>query len=211
MKESSPRRHYRMGRRAEAMAETRARIVEAAREVLSEVPLRRFSVDEAARLAGVNRTTVYDAFGSRTGLLEAVAEDLLRRGGFDRIGQALAEPDVVRAIDGSLDEWARLYEAEAHVAEPIFALAALDPDALRAVEIFERGRWDGMQHLAGRLEEQGRLRPGVTRQEAAELLWIVTNIQTFGQLTRQRGLPPARAAERLKALVPAVRDEVTPN
>lgn len=189
------------------MAETRARIVDAAREVLSGVPLRRFSVDEAARLAGVNRTTVYDAFGSRAGLLEAVAEDLLSRGGFERIGQALAEPDVVRAIDASLDEWARLYEAEAHVAEPIFALAALDPDALRAVEVVERGRWDGMQHLARRLEEQGRLRPGVSREEAAELLWVVTNIQTFGQLTRQRRLPPALAAERLKALVPAVRDD----
>lgn len=189
------------------MAETRARILEAARALLAEVPLRRFSVDEAARLAGVNRTTVYDAFGSRTGLLEAVAEDVLRRGGFDRIGQALGDPDVVRAIDASLDAWADLYEAEAHVAEPIFALAALDPDALRAVEVFERGRWEGMQHLARRLEEQDRLPPGVSHEEAAELLWVVTSIQTFGQLTRQRGLPPARAAERLKALVPANRDE----
>lgn len=205
MPESSPRRPYRMRRRAEAMAETRARIVEAARTVLAEVPLRRFSVDEAARLAGVNRTTVYDAFGSRTGLLEAVAEDLLRRGGFDQIGQALAHPDVLTAIDGSLDAWARLYESEAHVAEPIFALAALDPDAMRAVEIFERGRWDGMRHLARRLDEQGRLRPGVSREEAAELLWVVTSIQTFSQLTRQRGLPPALAANRLKALVPASR------
>jgi AcrR family transcriptional regulator len=196
-----------MRQRAEAMAETRARIIEAARSVLAQVPLRRFSIDEAARLAGVNRTTVYDAFGSRSGLLEAVAEDLLRRGGFDQIGQALAEPDVVRAIDGSLDAWARLYEAEAHVAEPIFALAALDPDAVGAVEVFERGRWDGMRHLALRLEEQGRLAAGVSREEAAELLWVVTSIQTFGQLTRQRGLPPALAADRLKLLVPAVRGD----
>lgn len=194
-----------MQRRAETMAETRARIIEAARAVLAETPLRRFSVDQTAQLAGVNRTTIYDTFGSRAGLLEAVAEELLHPIGLQGLEAVLSQPDVARAIEDSLDEAARLYEAAGPVAEAIFALASLDPDAARAGEYLERGRWEGMQDLARRLEEQGYLSGELKRQEAAELLWVITSFQTFGQLYRQRSLDAGQVAARLKALFRALR------
>jgi AcrR family transcriptional regulator len=193
-----------MHRRAETTAETRTRIVEAARTVLAETPLRRFSVDETARLAGVNRTTIYDDFGSRAGLLEAVAEDLLQRIGIGRLAAVLAGQDVVQAVGDSLDLAGHLYHAAGPVAEAIFALASLDPDAARAGQVLERGRWEGMQDLARRLFGQGQVREGLSIQETAELLWVITSFQTFGQLYRQRGLTAEESASRLKALFRAV-------
>ena len=45
-------------------------------------------------MAGVARSTVYLIFGSRAGLFDAVARDLLDRGGFDRIVRAVGHPDA---------------------------------------------------------------------------------------------------------------------
>jgi hypothetical protein len=46
-----------------------------------------------------------------------------------------------------------------------------------------------MDHLAGRLAEQGRLRAGVGAKEAADLLWILTSFDAFDLLFTGRGLP----------------------
>ena len=45
-------------------------------------------------MAGVARSTVYLIFGSRAGLFDAVARDLLDRGGFDRVVRATEDPDA---------------------------------------------------------------------------------------------------------------------
>ena len=50
------------------------------------------SLPQIAERAGVARSTVYTIFGSREGLMIAVAEDLLERGGFARIGRSCRSP-----------------------------------------------------------------------------------------------------------------------
>src|SRR5262245_21898112 len=82
--------------RAEAAEETRRRILDAVLERFSEAPTEGVSVDQVARMAGVARSTVYLVFGSRAGLFDAVARDLLERGGFDRVVRATEDPDARR-------------------------------------------------------------------------------------------------------------------
>src|SRR2546422_8101779 len=66
-------RPYRLGRRQPAAQRTRARVLRAARELLTaRAGAEPFSVDAVARRAGVARMTVYHRFGSRRGLLEAL-------------------------------------------------------------------------------------------------------------------------------------------
>src|SRR5262249_17393513 len=118
-------RAYRQQIRADAAAATRQRIIDVTRECLMKGPLENVGLPEIARRAGVARSTIYIAFGSREGLMVAVAEDLLRRGGFERIGQALANPDAVAAMEASLREGARFYAEEQAVGRAMFAAAAL--------------------------------------------------------------------------------------
>src|ERR1700694_2609884 len=67
-----PTRSYRLGRRQEAADRTHAAILAAARDLVAsgELPL---SVGAVARRAGVSRLTLYNRFGSKAGLLRAVA------------------------------------------------------------------------------------------------------------------------------------------
>ena len=130
----------------------------------------------------------------------AVAEDLLERGGFARIGQALAGPDVVRAFEISIDVAMELYAQEDAVGQALLSLAAVDRDASSAAARLNRGRQQGMRRLAERMHEQGVLRDDVTIEEAADILWIITSFETFAQLYRGRSLTPQQVGERLLAI-----------
>ena len=69
-------RPYRLGKRQEVVDETRLRIVEAARKLLKGDAYASFTVETVAREADVSRATVYYQFGSKSGLLEALFDDL---------------------------------------------------------------------------------------------------------------------------------------
>ena len=66
------RRPYQPVQRQRAVDEGRERIVLAARALLEADDDEPFSIDAVARRAGVARMTVYNQFGSKTGLLEAL-------------------------------------------------------------------------------------------------------------------------------------------
>ena len=57
-----------------------------------------------------------------------------------------------------------------------------------------------MRNLAGRLEAQGFLRDDLSRDEAAQVLWVLTSFATFDQLFRERGLSAAGVTDRLRAM-----------
>jgi len=199
LKKSIPKRSYNQKARAENAAETRRRIIEVTRDLLTRSPLESVSLPAIAAEAGVARSTVYTIFGSREGLMVAVAEDLLERGGFARIGQALRGPDVVRAFEVSMDVAMELYSQEHEVSWALLSLAAVDRDASSAAARLNFGRRDGMRKIAQRMHDQGVLRDDVTVDEAADVLWLITSFETFGQLYRDRSLTPQQVGERLMA------------
>ena len=93
-------RPYRLGQRRLAADRTRARIVAAARALLTaEGGLAGFTVDAVARQASVSRMTVYYQFDSRAGLLDALFDDLAARGGLDQLAAAFGLPDPLAALD----------------------------------------------------------------------------------------------------------------
>ena len=200
MKKSIPKRSYNQKARAESAAETRRRVIEVTRDLLTRSPLESVSLPAIAAEAGVARSTVYTIFGSREGLMVAVAEDLLERGGFARIGQALRGPDVVRAFEVSMDVAMELYSQEHEVSRALLSLAAVDRDASSAAARLNFGRRDGMRKIAQRMHDQGVLRDDVTVDEAADVLWLITSFETFGQLYRDRSLTPQQVGERLMAV-----------
>lgn len=191
------KRAYRQSLRAEAAIETRQRILDVTREGFARLPIENAGLEEVAKQAGVARSTIYKIFGSRQGLMVALAEDLLRRVGFDQLGRAFRNPDPRVALETSLREGARLYAAEHAVARAIVTLAALDNDVAHAAARFEFGRKEGMAALAGRLKAQGELRADITVDEAADVLWVATSLATFTQLYQERGLSVEATADRL--------------
>ena len=87
-------RVYRSPQRAAAAAETRDRILAAAAALLGEAEgIPRFSLEAVAKAAGVTRLTVYNQFGSRSALLEAVFDHLALSAGMGRLPEVMTDAD----------------------------------------------------------------------------------------------------------------------
>src|ERR1700716_1290807 len=99
----SPRR-YRSPARAASSGQTRARIVTAAAALLrSPEGIAGFSLEAVGKAANVTRLTVYNQFGSRRALLEAVFDDRAERGGLHRVAEAVAATDPANGLRKLID------------------------------------------------------------------------------------------------------------
>lgn len=180
--------------RAESAEQTRRQILAAVYARLREAPAEQISVGAVARLAGVSRSTVYLIFGSRAGLFDALATDLLERSGFDRLVAAVAHPDAREHLRQGIRAGVEMLAIDRDVRRALVSMSALDPDAVGgAIERSEHNRTGGMRHLAQRLHEQGLLRDDVTVEDAAHLLWVLTSFDAFDLLHTGRGLPVGEA------------------
>jgi AcrR family transcriptional regulator len=193
-------RKYEQRLRAEAAEETRRHILDAVYERLRAAPAQPVSVEQVARTARVARSTVYLIFGSRAGLFDAVAKDLMERGGFDRVVTAVAHPDAREHLRDGIRASCTYFAAYRDVHRVLFSTAALDPEATAgAVQRSEANRAGGMAYLAQRLAEQNLLRPDLTVDAAAHILFVITSFDAFDLLYTGRDLPVDEIARLLVA------------
>ena len=114
----------------ESAEETRRRILDGVYDRLRAAPGQPVSVEAIARAAGVARSTVYVVFGSRAGLFDAFSADLLERGGFHRVLDAIADPDPRVTVREGIAGGVHTFAAHRDVFRALVSMAALDPDAV---------------------------------------------------------------------------------
>jgi AcrR family transcriptional regulator len=175
-------------RRVVARAETRARILAAARELIpgaeTSVP-----VTAIARHAGVAIQTVYDQFGSKGGLLIALINDVQRSFGlFDAFGPVFKSSDgeqaMRRMIDATLTFWDRAWP----YVEFVLRTRRIDPVVSAEMDFVDRLRHAHFWAIACRLEDEGRLRDRLTADGAADLAFALTTPTVYEELAvRRRG------------------------
>ena len=188
-------RPYRLGQREAAASQTRARILEAARTLLaSESGPGSFSIDAVASAAGVVRMTVYYQFKSKQGLLEALFDDLARRGGLEAIPAAFARKDPVEGLDALIAIFCRFYQSERIVLRRLRAAALLDPELEASLRARDGMRRRALQTLIGRVHEaQGRREAEDARHDIIDLVQALTSFETFEILVATRR--PERVAK----------------
>jgi AcrR family transcriptional regulator len=183
-------RRYEQRERAEAARRTRRRILDAVRDLLLVAPGEPITVDQVARTAGVARSTVYVAFGSRAGLIDAFAQDLLEHGGFERIRAGIRHPDARDSVRQGIRGGIEAYAEHRDVMRALQSMVALDPEGVgTTLAAMEGRRSRAMRSLGRRLARQGVLHDGVSASDAAHLLWVLTGFDAFDALFTGRGLP----------------------
>jgi AcrR family transcriptional regulator len=193
-------RRYEQRQRAEAAEQTRRRILDAVIERLRKAPAEPVSIDRIAEMAGVARSTVYAIFGSRAGLFDAVAAEVLEREGYERLLEAKHEPDAREHMRVGFRSGTAMLAADRDIVRALFSMAQLDEGAVGdAVRKREASRAAGMARLARRLGEQDLLRPGVSVEAAEHILWVLTSFESFDLLYTGRGLSTEAVADLLFA------------
>jgi AcrR family transcriptional regulator len=176
-----PTRPYVSPIRDTAAAEKRARVVDAASRLLREqADLASFSLDAVGKAAGVTRLTVYNQFGSRRGLLEAVFDERARHGGLGRIAEAMAMEDPREGLDHLIEIFCDFWGSDPALGR-LHAATALDPEFATAVAERNERRRKLIGILVERLSRGGKQDAG-NRQDAVDLVFALTSHAMFDML-----------------------------
>lgn len=175
-------RGYRLGRRQAAVDRTTASILAAARELVGQSPSSQLSVGAVARRAGVSRITVYNRFGSRGRLLEALAPA--------RPHREPAAPDPREAL-------------RSHILRACATWAA-NPALYRHLPEAERDDAEADHALAEALAAADALRPGCSLKEAGDVIAVLTSFAVFDRLHKDGRRPAAAVGEILTRLASGI-------
>lgn len=172
-------RPYRSTVRAERAAATRARIIETAHEHFLTAGFRDTSLAAIARAAGTTAQTIHAHFGSKSGILLAIVEQM--EVSADAAGWR-------RRLDAAEDGLARLTAwagwtvsmlAPSRELAVSLQEAAADPAMRELKEIGDGHRRAGVAGLAATMAERGELRDGLGTDDAADALFILTGLEVY--------------------------------
>jgi AcrR family transcriptional regulator len=172
-------RPYRSSRRRVATERTRARLLKAASAMLAARG--GISLDAVAKRAGVTRLTVYNQFGSRRALLEAVFDDMAERGGLHRIREAMTSPDPQAALQQIVAIFCDFWSIHRVGLWRLHAISAIDPEFEESLHARNQRRRHLLSVLVNRMMESGAKRATVAI-ELIDVLFALTGVAFFWEL-----------------------------
>jgi AcrR family transcriptional regulator len=196
-----PRRRYDSTRRQAQAAQTRQDILTAAQRLFLDRGYAGTTLAAIAQAAGVVVETVYRAYGSKVELFKAVVRAAVAGGG-GRAQVPVEQRPAIAAVIAETDphRQLRLYAATqpgiharaGPLLRVLIGAAAADPELARLWAQLENERRNGLGRFAQLLADRGVLRPGLSVEEARDLLWTLNSLDVHDRLVLQCGWSPER-------------------
>lgn len=177
-------RPYRMAKRQVARAETRQRILEAVRHLLSKETSTELSMEAVARRADISRLTIYYQFGSRAGLLEALYDDLATRGHMQRMAEVFQEPNPQKAIRKMIEIFVGFWATDPAVMRRLRAMGALDEEIGKGIQARDERRPPLAREILKRAGSSRGTRSTPNQVDVADVLSMLTSFESYDALAK---------------------------
>jgi len=174
------KRPYELGKRLERSDSKRVAILTAARKRLESGGVADLTMDAVARESGVTRQTVHNLFGTKTGVLEALFDQLAVDAGMERMRIVMQQADIESMLGGFVKVFTDFWAKDRLLIRRIHGIAAIEPEFGAAVDARNRRRQMAATRIVDRLggEDGKKDRP---RKIAA--LWALTSFEFFDAVT----------------------------
>ena len=137
-------RPYRTRHRQQRSQKTRERITKAVRELLAEGTFHESTVEEVADRAGIARATLYQHFGSRLELVDAICDTFDANPALLTLRKSVELPDAQAALAETIANVVGFWSSEDAILSQLYGVAAIDP---AAQDLVGRQRDRGPAHL----------------------------------------------------------------
>jgi AcrR family transcriptional regulator len=185
------KRTYNTALRQEQAQMTRARILDAARRLLTTGTYSSVTMEEIAKDAGVSSQTVYAVFGNKLRLAQEIIQVGFHFEGLEELDARVLEtsdPEVL--LRGSAQISRLIYETCADLLR--FLRESGDPKLLARFHANQDLRLTRETFLPAALEKSGRLHAGLPPAEVLAVIWAMTASDLYSMLVFERGWTPAR-------------------
>jgi AcrR family transcriptional regulator len=172
----SCKRPYELGRRLEQTDHTRAAVLKAARAQLEKGGTRDFSMESLAKASGVTRQTIHNLFGTRSGVLETLFDQIALDGGMERMREVMMAGDADVMLEGFIAVFSNFWAKNRLLLKRIHGIAAVDPEFGKAIYARNQRRHMAAAHVMERI--------GASRKqsEATACLVALTSFEFFDAL-----------------------------
>jgi AcrR family transcriptional regulator len=177
----------------------RRAVIDAARSLFVERGYASTTLESISRLAGVPQPTLYRLFNSKLGILKTLLDVSIA--GDDEPVEVLQRPPAASLLDERdprlvLDGFAAITTGINGRTNDVYTVLsrAADSDA-EAAELFRtlaEQRARGQQHIVQALHRDGRLRAGLSADEAGDIVHALMSPEVYRLLVIGRGWAPAR-------------------
>jgi AcrR family transcriptional regulator len=175
-------------------------VLDAAERLIRAGEFHSTTVEALAEEAGISRATVFNRFGSKLGVLEALVERCFTGPEMRAIKQALELEDPVAALEATIEASCAIWEARGFIVEHLYAIVVLEPGAAVLINEVEADQRSDLHGLTRRLARADRLRPGRGEARATATLHMLTSLETFLRLRRTYGLSLRQTRETIAEL-----------
>lgn len=183
-------------------AETRNRLLGAARSLFEARGYHDVGLEEIGAAAGVSRQAVYLHFGSKGQLLAELFNWVEEREHLaDLLAPVFAATDAVEALGLLVDAHARFEPGIAKIADAAEAARRAAPEMDELIRERMRLRYQGMRQIVASVHAQRRLRRGWTVDAATGFVWTLLSPESHRLLVDELGWTERAWATRTKRLL----------
>ena len=173
--------------------ETRRRILEAARSQFESCGYALTTIDVIAEIADVSPKTIAALFGSKRALLaEVINPEVFNPNVRQLIEELRTTEDVSRQLSLVAKITRQAYEPLASSLELLRTAGAVAPELADVARQIEARRHQNQARLIASLREQRVLRPDLSLEEAADVLWALTSYDLYRMLVVEQRWEPVR-------------------
>jgi AcrR family transcriptional regulator len=203
------RRAYGSPQRTEAAAATRSAVLDAARELFSRHGVDSVTIARIAARARVSASTVYAVFQSKEGILRELMRASLFGPGFQKARTLLdGISDPVERVAKSAFVARAIYESESAELAGLRGVSAFSPALRQMEEEFEAMRYEMQRDRLGALAASGRMKRGLSMEDARRILWLYTGREVYRMLVEVGGWSADKYQNWLEAtLIDALVDQ----
>jgi AcrR family transcriptional regulator len=187
------KRPYHSRVRQRQAEETRQRILAAARSLFEQQGYALTTLEAIAERADVSPKTIAAVYGSKHALLRQVIDPEAFGLRFQQLLEELrATRDLARRLSLVAQITRQAYEPLVGSLELLRTAGTLTPDLEQLAQQVEARRRQNQTRLMAALHQQEALRPGLSLEEATDVLWALTSYELYRLLVVQQRWEPAR-------------------
>jgi AcrR family transcriptional regulator len=181
-------------RREQKAKATRSAVLAAARKLFVADGYGVTTIQAIADEADVAVQTVYAVFGNKRSILAEVLDVSIAGDDAEIVVNAREwmrpvwdAPTAEERLRGYATAVRRIMDGAGDVFAVVATAATIDPDAVELAETTEARRRAGATSVLDSVRSVGKLRPGLTRERAIDVLWLLNSAAVFAHLVRRAG------------------------
>jgi AcrR family transcriptional regulator len=185
------KRPYKSLARERQAADTRRRIVDAARHLLQSEGFAGMTIEAVAQRAEVSAPSVYAIFKSKTGILIALLDQFTFGSDYEEVArEAVRARDPETRLRRAASVARQIRGAQSAAFDLMRGAGVVAPELAKLAQQRERLRYEREEGVIKFLRESGELRPGLSHKKARDIFWMLTGGDVYRMLVGEREWSP---------------------